>query len=564
MNPNKVNHFAYAGTGVDKKRSKFIRPASCKTTIGAGKLYPLYIDEVLPGDNMKLDTSALCRMLTPIVPVADNSYLDLYCFYVPNRLIWEHFEAFMGENDVDYWTESTVYEIPQIVINLDDRNYIDDNNNSFDLLSYLGVPVPSYDSGAWSVSHLPVRAYAKIWNDWFRDENLQTPAYINYGDSDTVYNPSATTYIDGINTGRILAPVNKFKDYFTTCLPAPQKGESVSLPFSGMIPVGSFVDTHTAGDYGIKWRSANPDAVNPFGGHGVFISADPNGEGVGDETHVTGELSGVPVYPSNLYADLSSADNVTATVNQLRLAIQSQVYLETLARSGSRYIESLYSLYGVKSSDARLQRSEFLGGKRVPINMTSVAQTSASVTGQTPQGNLSAYSLTGESALLADHFFEEHGFLMIVACIRTDNTYFQGIERLWSRKNRFDFYAPPFANLGEQPVLMKEIFYENPASADDVFGYQEAWAEYRYKQNKLTGGFLPGLDAGFFEHWTYAEEFANAPTLNSAFIQQANGVVSRTLAVNDNEHNQFLIDLYVNNESVRVMPTYSIPGQLLG
>lgn len=557
MNPNKVNHFAYAGVGVDKKRSKFIRPASCKTTIGAGKLYPLYVDEVLPGDNMRLDTSALCRMLTPVVPVADNAYLDLYAFYVPNRLIWEHWEAFMGENDSDYWTQSTVYEIPQLKISTQERNSTSQGAN-YDLLSYLGVPVTKEADalGDWYVNHLPVRAYAKIWNDWFRDENLQSPCYINYGDVSSDYDEQALSYISGVNAGRLLAPVNKFKDYFTTCLPEPQKGEAVNLPLSGIVPVMPMVDEHGYGQTALVFETAS-------GGRPVVNS----GLAFGTNGILTADLrefdsSDTVVKPTNLWADLSQSEQVNFTVNQLRLAIQSQVYLETLARSGSRYIESLYSLYGVKSSDARLQRSEFLGGKRVPINMTSVAQTSASVTGQTPQGNLSAYSLTGESALLADHFFEEHGILMIVGCIRTDNTYFQGLEKLWSRKNRFDFYAPPFANLGEQPVLMQEIYCSKLADLDKVFGYQEAWAEYRYKQNKLTGGFLPGED--FFATWTYAEEFANAPTLNSAFIQQSNGVVSRTLAVADNEDNQFLVDLYVNNESVRVMPTYSIPGQLLG
>ena len=579
MNPNNVNHFASAAVGVNRKRSKFNRNSKVLTSMNCGFLYPLYVDEVLPGDNFKVKANAVIRMPTPPkVPVMDNAYLDVYAFFVPNRLVWDHWKEFMGEVVGGYWTNQTQYQVPQISFTSSRATPSGSNANVVsggDILSYLGVPRLQGLNGSISVSALPVRAYCKICNDWFWDENVQLPINIDTGDLTVNYsyngNIVANAYVANATTGGDLFPVNKFKDYFTSCLPAPQRGGTVSFPFLSSVPVvtgnirtisPSLTNQYTPIHYSFL-NFANPNALytntGNYMGTSTYSSSTSVTGGAGVATTQSGS-SNPPAYlvPDNLWADMSTATAIT--VNQLRMAFQTQKYLETLARGGSRYIEQLYSLFGVSASDKTLQRSQYLGGKRFPIQMAQVAQTSATVSGQTPQANVSAFSLTGfANEVLANSFFEEHGYFMIVGCIRVDNSYSQGIEKMWFRKDRLDYYAPVFANLGEQPVYNKEIFVTgNSASDDGVFGYQEAWAEYRYKPNKLTSAFYNDYSlTNAFSMWNYSQRFTSLPVLSSAFLQADETTIGQTMAQSDI---QFIVDLYVENESVRVMPMYSVPG----
>lgn len=577
MNPNNVNHFSSAGVGVTRKRSKFKRDSKVMTTFDSGKLIPLYWDEVLPGDNLKIKLNGVCRGLTPLYPVMDNSWLDTYCFFVPNRLIWQNWTRFMG--DMSDSTENPFlptqeYTVPQIKFNRTTRN---DTmiTGAVDILSYLGCPpVPSTGGNTQvSVSALPVRAYCKIWNEWFRDENFQIPIVYEKGNN-TVDYVINSDYNISASKGGTLAPVNKFKDYFVSALPAPQRGQAVTLSLGDIAPVITGAPNQELlglGDYPLMFYEFDDlDYTQPYGSGGLgqgfnTLFSSPSGYNVqsgdlvmdktGDEPSQSSSTSKALV-PNNLYADLSGVTAIT--VNQMRLAFQTQKYLETLARGGARYIETLYSLYGVKTSDARLQRSEYLGGKRIPISMQQVVQTSQSTSDST-LGDTSAFSLTTFSNNLCNHFFEEHGILMIVGCVRTDQSYSQGLSRQWLRKTRFDFYAPVFANLGEMPIYNKEIYLQGTPEDELPFGYQEAWAEYRYKPNLCTGLLSPTAPNNL-SAWTYTLKFNSLPVLNKEFIMQSKQNIANTLAVQGDEGSQFICDLYVENTSIRVMPMYSVPG----
>lgn len=514
----------------DVPRSKFVQPSNYKTTFDAGYLIPFYCDEALPGDTFVAKFTAFARLSTPVVPFMDNLYLDFQFFAVPNRLLWEHWTRMMGERpDPD---DSIDFLVP--VINSGDSGVAVGS-----IFDYLGIPpnVPNLE-----FQSLIPRAYNRIWNEWYRDENLQArvPQLFNDGpDSLSSFN---------------LLPRGKRKDYFTACLPAPQKGPGVSIPLGDTAPVVSNGDTiylnrrHTNDvqpDVSLSWEEQRTDVGHP----------------VAENWRDSWESKGVTFgSQTGLVADLSDA--AAATINSLRQAFQLQRLLERDARGGTRYTELLQSHFGVTNPDARMQRSEYLGGGTLPMQIHSVAQTSSSDS-TTPQGNLAAFGLSGGSVGFSKSF-TEHCIVLGLVSVRADLTYQQGLHRMWSRRSRYDYYWPVLSNLGEQAVLNKEIYaqggsvkdaYANVVD-DKVFGYQERWAEYRYGVSKITGKLRSGVD-GSLDVWHLAQHFANLPTLNSSFIQDK-PPLSRVLAVQDEP--QVIFDSNAMITKVRPMPMYSVPG----
>lgn len=546
---NPVSRFSYAPVNLDMSRTRMNRTSTHKTTFNAGCLIPIYWDEVLPGDTYQMDVSSLVRMSTPIFPVMDNAYLDLYFFYVPNRTIWEHWKEFMGESPVDPYIESVEYSVPQLIRPTGGGSK-DIAHGS--LLDYLGLPAGcSVDS----FNALPVRAYCKIWNDWFRDQNLMNAINFSTGDADQeyiseIYVPridepeSWVEYIENFHNecalGGYPAPVSKYHDYFTSALLQPQKGDPVAIPINGFAPV-----------YGIG-NSASP------------IAHDEGGNVVNQDDASLNLTFG------NLYANLGAtgdADltgmNVYATINDLRYAFQIQKLLEADNRYGTRYIEIIKGHFGIDAPNAELQRAEFLGGKRVHINMQQVLQTSAT-NEVSPQGNTAAYSLTIDKGSEFVKSFTEHGIIMGVACVRTMHSYQQGLDRQFIRKDRYDYYFPELANISEQPIYNKEIYNGGGVSYDaaesnEVFGFQEPWAEYRYKPNRISGAFR-STQSGSLDSWHYGDFYDHQPRLSAEWMAENPFNVDRTLAVSSELADQFICDFYFDCKTTRIMPPYSIPG----
>lgn len=573
MNRNSNSHFAINPTNIDIQRSTFNRSSGLKTTFNAGKLIPIFLDEVLPGDTFEMSTAAIIRGSTPIFPVMDNANIDIYYFFVPNRLVWEHWKEFNGENTTSKWTQQIEYSIPQITVPLSE------GWKKGTLADYFGLPTfeARDDNGdSWSVSHLPFRAYCLIWNEWFRDENLQDPITINLGDAnvqgvnEAADGSSITLQNQNALYGGQPLPVNKYFDYFTGALPEPQKGPAVLLPLAaGTLPVMTLeTDYNIAPGGPLRWKALNttggvidvPESNNAYS-IGTEVGQGPNGTIANTKTYRTNpDAAMYNVYPSNLGIDIAQATAVT--VNELRLAFQIQKLYEKDARGGTRYIEILKSHFGVTSPDARLQRPEYLGGERIPINIDQVIQTSE--TQETPQGNVAAYSLTGNQGSYFKHSFVEHGYLIGLACVRTEHSYQQGIEKLWSRKNRFDFYWPALANIGEQAILNKEIFVgttkgQTVKQMEEAFGYQEAWAEYRYKPSRISGAFRSNVE-GSLDSWHYGDWYDTQPMLSDEWIRETDVNVNRTLAVQSTLEDQYIADFWFKLKCTRPMPVYSIPG----
>ena len=554
MSRNATAHFG-AVPRADIQRSRFKRDSTHLTTMNAGSLIPIYLDEVLPGDTCTMDLRALVRMSTPIFPVMDNAFMDVYFFFVPNRLAWEHWKEFNGENNSTYWSQPTEYVVPTVTAPVSG----DGGWNKGSIADYFGLP--TNQNGIY-VNAIPFRDYVLIWNEFFRDQNYMTPAHFLKNDA----HQSGKPYVpgdrwDGITSavhGGTPLPVSKVHDYFTSVLPAPQKGPSMEIPVfaEDKIPVGSFSQTHDASCSSLHFYS--PNNLNGS----IFVAASNTGYATGYPA------TGSSVVPSlsvdNLYADLNSV--TIGTISQLRQAFQIQRLLERDARGGTRYTEILNAHFGVTSPDARLQRPEYLGGKRIPINIDQVIQTSAT-NDVSPQGNTAAFSMTFNRSSSFTKSFTEHGFIIGLACIRTDHTYQQGINKMWSRRNRFDYYWPALANISEQPVLRKEIFATTQKDENDsVFGYQEAWAEYRYKPSQVSGAFRSSYD-GSLDSWHYADWFeANADAGMDFFVADRDFMaetpvnIDRTLAVSSDVEDQFLCDFYFDATWVRPMPLYSVPG----
>jgi hypothetical protein len=541
---------------LDITRSRFKRRQDVKLTLNAGKLIPFYVDEVLPGDTFSVDQAAIVRMTTPIFPVMDNCYMDIYYFFVPNRIIWEHWKEFMGEVTDNPWVQQVEYNIPQLVIKKDKDSITELAPYEGSILDYMGIPTkvikkPESGENQFSINALPVRAYVKIWNEWFRDQNLDNPAINTTGDATVRYDDQLEeenlelTLQQAYKGGRPL-PVNKYHDYFTSALPAPQRAkESVTIPLSGNAPIYGYKypgeEKETKAIDLITYNGENSNVIN---GEGSPLTI--NGWSKEGGTYYNTSM--------DLYADMSSVNSTT--INQLRQAFQVQKYYEELARGGSRYREMIYSLFHTKISDKTVQIPEYLGGTRITINMSQVIQTSGTTT-ESPQGNTAAVSVTPYNGSMFTKSFEEHGYVIGVCCIRHDHTYQQGLERMWSRKTNLDFYYPVFANLGEQAILKKELYLTGTASDEQAFGYQEAWAEYRMKPNRISGKFRSNA-TGTLDSWHYGDNYKTVPSLSQAWMKEGDSEIQRTLAV-DNEP-QFIMDTVIDNTSVRPMPMYSIPG----
>lgn len=566
MNRNSNSRFAQAPQ-VDIQRSTFDRSSGHKTTFNAGKLVPIYVDEVLPGDTFEMSTSAIIRGSTPIFPVMDNANLDIYYFFVPNRLVWDHWKEFNGENTTSKWEQTVEYSIPQMAPPLSTET-ITAGWEKGTLADYMGIPTQvgpgaSQTNPQYTVNHLPFRAYCLIWNEWFRDQNLQDPVNIDTGDSQTngrhliPEGNSITFENQAALQGANLLPVNKYFDYFTGALPEPQKGPDVLLPLGNTAPVITMtndIPSVTGNSPNMNFVSTGPINLQ----HNIAITPNGAGKGYLIQTTQNRDLSDGKLVPSNLYANLAEA--TAATINELRLAFQLQKLYERDARGGTRYIEILKSHFGVTSPDARLQRPEYLGGERIPINIDQVIQTSGTMEGTTPQGNTGAYSLTGNQGSYFKHSFVEHGYVLGLACVRTEHTYQQGLEKIWNRKNRFDFYWPALANIGEQAILNKEIYLQPLSTAnEEAFGYQEAWAEYRYKPSRVSSAFRSNV-TGSLDAWHYADYYEELPKLSAEWVQETYKNVDRTLAVQSTLEDQYIADFWFKCTCTRPMPIYSIPG----
>lgn len=561
MNRNSESHFAQVPR-MERPRSKFDRGHQLLTTINEGELVPIYMDEVLPGDTARVQLNGLIRMSTPIYPIMDNCYMDTYFFFVPARLLWEHFENMFGENDTDYWAEDTEYSTPKCTIGGTSGLA----NGSIG--DYFGLPTQV--TNALEVNALPARAYCKIYNEWFRDENLEAPLMLGYKKTDdggttadaskVTANANALDQTTNTNEATLYAMkparAGKFHDYFTSCLPSPLKNaEPVTLPIDGKAPVVWGMTSEELQNYVLFPNPEGTDYLSQSETAKFSIKKEPTSE---NPRVLLGRSGGGTTVMAQMQADMSNATSVT--INDLRQAIALQHIFEADARNGTRYREFLSGTWGVTSPDSRLQIPEYIGGQRIAINVNQVVQTSQTdtTTGQA-LGNTAAYSLTTCSKQMADYAATEYGYIIGLAVVRVEHSYQQGLATKWTRGGRFTYYDPRLAALGEQPVYNREIYADGSEKDSQIFGYQEAWADYRYKPSYVTGemrsNYQTSLDA-----WHYADDYDKLPTLSAEWIQEGRENIDRTIAVTSAVSHQFLCDFWFNETWFREMPIYSIPG----
>lgn len=549
MSLNSNSRFAMNPTRIGNiPRTQFDLSCDIKTSFNVGDLIPFDVMEVLPGDTFDVETNILCRMQPLITPPMDDLYLDVFYFFVPNRLVWSHWQEFCGENSQSSWIPTTSYEIPQI--QFDKVNF---SNSIFD---YMGIPV---NVKGFSVNALPYRGYKLIWNEWFRDQNLQDPLLVDIGDGTEIFGDNGTV------SGTLLK-ASKYHDYFTSALPSPQKGPDVTIPLGLDAPVITKSLEHSSdyGYYPLTWKETDTgDTLPTSNNHYTLILGKANASD-GDIEYRTyanpgANLSGAKgAVPVNLWTDLTNA--TSATINQLRLAFATQKLYEKDARGGSRYIEILKSHFGVTSPDARLQRPELLAYNHIPIQVHQIVQNSET-TSTSPLGNTAGMSLTANSNGAFTKSFVEHGYVIGLCVARYKHTYQQGLNRLWSRKNRFDFYWPVFSNVGEQPILNKEIYLANDGATtnEEVFGYQEAWADYRYRPDR-TSAEMRSTHPTPLDSWHFGDDYESMPFLSADWIQEDKSQVDRVLSVTSARSNQLFMDVIVKNIATRPMPMYSIPS----
>lgn len=560
MNRNSEQHYNQV-PHAEIRRSRFKRDFSSLTTINEGDLVPIYVDEVLPGDTFKIDVNALVRMATPLYPVMDNCNMDIFFFFVPCRLLWDHFVNMMGQNDKSFWAENTEYTTPKVKNN-DGKGWPVGS-----IADYMGIPT---EVGGLEINRMPFTAYAKIWNEWFRDENLQQPVEVDTADVETFFNQEEmNSPLGSAKRGGKLLKVCKHKDYFTSSLPQPQKGQAVPLPLTGNAALRAYTTpelTEIKTGTGFFNSEYNNGVVNhssiSFTKDGAKFNLNKSNNGntapvSGDQYLETMSQNDANFLNAWVGTDLSA---VTATtINELRNAIAVQHILERDARTGTRYKEILKGAWGVTSPDARLDRSEYIGGYRMPININQVIQTSSTNT-TSPQGNTAAYSMTTMSKHMCTYSATEHGYVLGLCCVRVDHSYQQGLSRMWTRSTRFSYYDPMLANLGEQPVLNQEIYAQGNSQDEEVFGYQEAWADYRYRTNMVTSE-MRSTYAQSLDAWHYADHYTSLPTLSSDWIKEGSENIARTLAVEDTKHSyQFICNFYFDQTWTRPMPIYSVPG----
>lgn len=548
---------------MERPRSKFDRSHQLLTTINEGDLVPIYCDEVLPGDTAKIHLNGLIRMSTPIYPIMDNCYMDTYFFFVPCRLLWGHWENMFGENDTDYWTEKTEYSTPKCSIGKAK------GIQSGSIGDYFGLPTKV--NKKIEVNALPARAYAMIYNEWFRDENTEAPMMLGYKKTDEGGNaedgevdianyankPEVTVNTnEGTLYGMKPAKAGKFHDYFTSCLPSPLKSDPVEINLMGNAPLkladayGELVPELETG-HGPEMVVGGTSQNTP----GTLTYATLTGQKIMQFTGMKDKEIGAGGF---LYTDLSGVSAIS--IQDLRMAIALQHIFEADARNGTRYREFLSGTWGVTSPDSRLQIPEYIGGQRVAINVNQVVQTSQTdqTTGQA-LGNTAAYSLTTCSKQMVDYAATEYGYIIGLAVIRVEHSYQQGLATKWTRGGRFTYYDPRLAALGEQPVYNREIYVQGTPEDEEIFGYQEAWADYRYKPSYVTGemrsNYKTSLDA-----WHYADNYNKLPRLSAEWIQEGQENIDRTIAVTSAKSHQFLCDFYFTEDWYREMPIYSIPG----